>query len=77
MGMVWIVDWSRLAKLILFAAVMYGIYHLVHFLVFDVSWWMAVPWAAFWLLIAVWIDSRDRARQQRQELEDRQTEPWL
>ncbi len=74
----WLVDWAKVAKLALFAAAMYGVYHLVRFLFLDIGWWTFIPWAAFWLLIAWWIDRRDLKRAQQQEQEDHQSgqEPW-
>lgn len=74
----WLIDWAKVAKLAIFAAVMYGIYYLVNFLFLDIGWWTILPWAAFWLLIAGLIDSRDRALARQREQEDHQSEqePW-
>ena len=74
-GSDWLVDWAKVAKLALFAVAMYGVYHLVRFLLLDVGWWTFVPWAAFWFFIAYLVDSRDQALARQRELEDRQNEP--
>lgn len=71
----WLINWAKIAKLAIFAAAMFGIYHLVRFLFLSVGWWTFLPWFAFWFLIAGWVDSRDRARARLSETEARQNEP--